>query len=156
MGFFDTLRRALSGDHTTPVNPRLSNAWGLDGEDEPHPPTAAHEPAVEPGLYDRKNWQKKLKRVLEELPDSQGDWPELMSEARALNFDPDWVTRCQIEEFLLLIRRAVADRHLTEAEHRKLDLARDLIGITESEAEAALQTVMAEAEQFFGKPVEEG
>ena len=48
--------------------------------------------------------------------------------------------RAQVEdEFRLLIRRAVADRKLTPQEHRKLDLARDLIGISEAEAEAARQ-----------------
>ena len=77
-----------------------------------------------------------------------------MAEARAMNLDPDWVTRCQVDEFLLLVRRAVSDRHFTEEEHRKLDLARDLIGIPEAEAEAALHSIVAEAESFFGRPVE--
>ena len=55
----------------------------------------------------------------------------------------------------MLIRQAVSDRHVTEEEHRKLDLARDLIGIPEAEAEAILHAIVAEAEAFFGKPVEE-
>ena len=77
-----------------------------------------------------------------------------MAEARAMNFEPEWMTRCQVDEFLLLVRRAVADRHFTEEEHRKLDLARDLIGIPETEAEAALHSIVAEAEVFFGRPVD--
>ena len=77
-----------------------------------------------------------------------------MAEARALKLDPAWVTKCQVDEFLLLVRRAVADRLFTEPEHRKLDLARDLIGIPEAEAEAVLHSIVAEAESFFGKSVE--
>ena len=100
-------------------------------------------------------WHKKLKRILDELPASQAEWPVLMTEARALGFDTTWLQECQLEEFQLMIRQAVSDRHFTEEEHRKLDLARDLIGIPEVEAEAMLDAIVAEAEAFFGKPVEE-
>ena len=58
------------------------------------------------------------------------------------------------EEFTLLVRRVVADRVVTEAEHRKLDLARDLLEIPDAEAEAILHAVVADAEQFFGGTVE--
>ena len=54
----------------------------------------------------------------------------------------------------MLVRRAVADRVVTEAEHRKLDFARDLLGIPDREAESILDTVVAEAETFFGKSIE--
>jgi hypothetical protein len=152
MGFFDTLRRVLGGEQRgpeagTPAKD-VTAAWGLEEGG------AANPADLGAGAYDRANWQKKLKRVLGELPDSEHQWPELMAEAKALKLDPEWVTRCQVEEFMLLIRRAVSDRHFTEAEHRKLDLARDLIGIPEAEAEAALHSVVAEAETFFGKSVE--
>ena len=95
-----------------------------------------------------------MKRLLDELPASEPQWAELMSDARALNFDQDWITRSQVEEFLLLIRRAVSDRRFNEQEHRKLELARDLIGIPEAEAEAALHFIVAEAEFFFDRSVE--
>jgi hypothetical protein len=55
----------------------------------------------------------------------------------------------------MLIRRAVSDRHFTEEEHRRLDQVRDLMGLPDTEAEAILHTIIAEAEAFFGKPVEE-
>jgi hypothetical protein len=106
------------------------------------------------GLYDQTNWLKKLKRILDGLPESRPEWDDLVAEARALNFDPDWVARSQVDEFMLLVRRAVADGVFTEPEHRKLDLARDLIGIPEAEAEAALSSIVAEAESFFGKTIE--
>ncbi len=151
MGFFDTLRRVLSGDRpgsdAAPRPRNVNEAWGLDQESSPSGGT---------GEYDRAQWLKKMKRILDELPDSRTEWDELMSEARALHMDPDWITRSQVDEFILLIRRAVADREFTEAEHRKIDLARALIGIPEAEAEAALQSVVHEAESFFKKPVEEG
>ena len=54
----------------------------------------------------------------------------------------------------MLVRRAVADRLFTEAEHRKIDLARDLMGIPEPDAEEILHQVVVEAEKFFGGAVE--
>lgn len=152
MGFFDTLRRALNRDVNTPPPGDLAAAWGLDErEGDPDRPV---DTAGDASAYDRAQWQKKMKRILDELPDSKPEWAELMSEARALNLGPDWVTKSQVDEFLLLIRRAVSDRRFTETEHHKLALARDLIGIPEAEAEAALHAIVAEAESFFGKSVE--
>jgi hypothetical protein len=144
MGFFDTLRRVLTGD-----DPRPTATSDVDRRAGLLPPEAGT-----PGVYDLTQWQKKLKRILDELPGSQSQWADLMAEERAMGFDPQWVRRCQLEEFHLLVRRAVSDRHFTEADHRKLDLARDLIGIPELEAEAILHAIVAEAEAFFGKPVE--
>jgi len=79
-----------------------------------------------------------------------------MYEARALELDPAWVAQSQREEFLLLVRRAVSDRVVTGPEHQKLDLARELIGMPEAEAEEALHAIVSEAESFFGKPVRDG
>jgi hypothetical protein len=103
--------------------------------------------------YDRSLFRKKLTRVLERLPDTQDEWQPLLSEARALQFDEGWVKGCAREEFSLMLRRAVADGVVTGMEHRKLDLARDLIGIPEDEAVLMLQAVVAEAEGFFGRQV---
>ncbi|HEV3121728.1 MAG TPA: hypothetical protein VGY53_07490 [Isosphaeraceae bacterium] len=103
--------------------------------------------------YDRSLWRKKLTRVLERLPDSQAEWEPLLAEARALKIDEAWVKGCQREEFSLLLHRAVADGVVTGMEHRKLDLARDLIGIPDDEAEQMLHAIAAEAEAFFGKQV---
>ncbi len=147
MGFFDTLRRVLTGEHRAPAP-----------EPGPEPDgdfLRSEYPTPGPDVYDRVQWQKKLKRILDELPGSKPEWAVLVTEARALSFEPAWIHDCQIEEFRMLVRQAVADRHVTEDEHRKLDLARDLIGIPEAEAEAILHAIMAEAEAFFGKPVEE-
>jgi hypothetical protein len=150
MGFFDTLRRVLGQG---PSAEKVSAAWGMDDAARAVPTSpAAHD--TDSGQYDRAQWQKKMKRILDELPDSRHEWDELMADARALNFETEWVTRSQVDEFLLMVRRAVSDRHFTEEEHRKLDLARDLIGIPEAEAEAALNSIVAEAESFFGKAVE--
>ena len=156
MGFFDTLRRALGGvpdaETEAPADRRINAAWGLDepAAGEAHAPHPADSSA-----YDRLQWEKKLKRVLDELPGSRPEWDVLTTEARALGFDPDWVAQRQVEEFLLLVRRAVSDRVITEEEHRTIDLARALIGIPENEAEAALHAILAEAESFFDKPVQE-
>jgi hypothetical protein len=156
MGFFDTLRRVLGGDRETEVGAPAGDAVTDVGgaEQEPGTPTPPDDPAAEAASYDRVQWVKKMKRILDELPASRPEWDELMAEAGALNLEPDWVMRTQVEEFMLLMRRAVSDRRFTDAEHRKIDMARELIGIPEPEAEAALNTVVAEAESFFGKPVE--
>ena len=105
--------------------------------------------------YDRAQWRKKLKRILDELPASEHEWPEFVADADALGFDPEWIARCKIEEFTLMIRRAVADGVVTEVEHQKLDLARELLEIPAPEAEALLHVVVAEAESFFGKAVQD-
>ncbi len=153
MGFLETLKRVL-GQRPADEAEKVKTAWGLyerpgDIDEPPRPETVD-----EPVSYDREQWRKKMKRVLEGLPRTQAEWPDVVAEARALNLDPDWTTRSQVDEFLLLIRRAVSDREFTEDEHRALDLARDLIGIPEPEAEAALRAVVAEAEAFFGRSVE--
>jgi hypothetical protein len=113
----------------------------------PEDTTAGHE-------YDRSQWRKRLTRVLDGLPGTQEEWEPLLAESRALKIDPNYVQGSLREEFALMMRRAVADGVLTGMEHRKLDLARDLIGIPDAEAEATLHAIAAEAETFFGKSVE--
>jgi len=149
MGFFNTLRHVLSGDRQQPAAAQSDPGPARDHDRDATVP----EPGT-PGAYDLQQWRKKLKRILAELPVSKPQWADLMAEERAMGFDPAWVRMCQLEEFQLLVRRAVSDRHFTEAEHRNLDLARDLIGIPEAEAVAILHAIVAEAEAFFGKPVE--
>jgi hypothetical protein len=78
-----------------------------------------------------------------------------MAEAHALGFDAAWIARHQREEFAFLVRRAVANRVVSEDDHHKLDLARNLIGMPDDEAEKTLQSIMAEASAFFGAPVQE-
>jgi hypothetical protein len=175
MGFFAALGRLL-GREVRPVTDadrqRLLRAWDLD--DEPTPGTAfpetggpLEEPDEEFGVstgpppgsaathdYDRQQWHKKLKTVLDRLPDSQDQWDDMMSDVGALGLDADWVKAVQREEFVLLVRRAVADRSITPMEHRKLDVARTLIGLPEDEAEGILTDVVREAEAFFGGEVD--
>lgn len=155
MGFFDSLRRTLGVAPTEgvgPINPRLAGAPGVDDEGDP---ASAAEPVPFHGSeYDRKSWRKKLKLVLDDLPDSRGRWDDLMAEALSLGIDPATVAAWGREEFTMLIRRVVADRVVTESEHRKLDLARDLLEIPDAEAERILHAVVADAETFFGGSVE--
>jgi len=152
MGFFDALRRSLGGEATPKYTAREIEAryLGVDPDELPLPA----ETPFESGVYDRAQWAKKLKRVLTELPESRGEWDDIAAEARAMDFDPAWVEQCGRDEFTLLVRRAVADRVVTEAEHRKIDMARDLIGIPDAEAVAILNQVVAEAESFFGGTIE--
>ncbi len=149
MGFLNALRKAITGDDATSLDPKVAAAWGLSTEPLPEDSSPVH--ASE---FDKSQWQKGVKRVLDGLPTTEAEWPALMADARALNLPEDHIDKVMVDEFLLLIRRAVADRHVTEFEHKKLDLARFLIGIPEDAAEATLNTVVKEAEAFFGEVVE--
>ena len=101
-----------------------------------------------------RQWQKKLSRVLDELPASQAEWTVLMTEVRWVSMLP-CAARLPARRIQDVGSPSRADRHVTEEEHRKLDLARDLIGIPEAEAIAMLHAIVAEAEAFFGEPVED-
>lgn len=150
MGFFDTLRKVMSGET---VSPPGATGDGLLGEETDNFPQAEAKP-FDADAYDKTQWRKKLKRILEELPDSQPEWEDFIADARALGFGPNWIHRAFRDEFTLMVRRAVADRKFTEAEHRVIDLARDLMGLPDEEAEVILHKVVQEAESFFGKPVD--
>ena len=152
MGFFDALTRVLTGNKNPQYTPREIEAihLGVDPDELPIAP----EEQFEAGEYDRTQWAKKVKRVLERLPESRSEWPDVLAESKAMDFSPAWIKQCVRDEFTLMVRRAVADRVVTEAEHRKLDFARDLLEIPDAEAEGILNSVVAEAETFFGGAVE--
>jgi hypothetical protein len=154
MGFFDSLRRTLgvAKPPAGPVNPRRAGAWNVD--DEGNPLDAAEPEPFHGGAYDKKNWLKKLKMLLEELPASQSRFADHIAEAHALGFDPEQMNTWTRDEFAMLVRHIVADRVVTEAEHRNLELARQLLDIPDAEAEAILHAVVAEAEKFFGGTVQ--
>ncbi len=162
MGFFDALRRVLHHETHAQMDQdtrkRIRDAWGL-GDEEPDSEeskaSAAGAPAVTASAYDRAQWEKKLRKILDDLPGSQPSWHDLMTEAHALEFEPAWIDERQREAFAFLIRKAVSHRVVTEDDHHKLDLARKLIGLSEAEAEQTLHAIMAEAEAFFGTPVKD-
>jgi len=165
MGFFDALHQILEAGRDERGNrgdPRMAESGvGDDSAHPEYPPgrVVAADPAemaAPPATtdYDRNLWRRKLAHVLEHLPASEAQWPDLMTEAGALNLETEWVERSQREEFAMMIRRAIADRHLTLPEHAKLERARTLIGLPDPEAETMLREVVREAEAFFGGPVE--
>src|SRR4051794_29865576 len=104
MSFLD---RLLS--HTSKDSPAPQGA-----ETSPPAPTVDEDGAS----YDRANWRKKLKSLLDRLPDSQPEWGDFMAEASALNFDPEWVNDCLKAEFEMLIRKVVSDRVVSPQEHQ--------------------------------------
>lgn len=154
MGFFETLRKVLADDFARPTGARADDRKGVAGGEAPTT-VPVQTPDDVACWYDRTEWRRKLQQVLDGLPKTQPVWDTLVSEARSLKLDPTWVTRCEREEFDFMIRRAVSDRVISEPEHHKLDLARQLIGIPEPEAEAELHAIVAEAESIFGKPIRE-
>lgn len=155
MGLFDLLHgardRASAMDER--ARTRLLEAWGL-AEDEVADPAPRPIPADSALDFDRAQWIRKLKHILEELPDSEPRWEQLVRDARAKGFDEPWMRGMMLSEFALLVRRAVSDRVFTDREKRKLDLARSLVGLNEAEAEAIYASVVKEAEAFFGEQVE--
>lgn len=170
MGFFDALGKFLEARRDARGNagePRMAETGALDEDlvnDSAHPEypdgkVVAADPAEmaappEPVEYDLGTWRKKLKRILERLPATEGEWPDLMTEAGALNLETAWVEQCMREEFALMVRGVVGDRVVTLQEHSKLERARTLIGLSDAEAEAILGGIVAEAEAFFRQPIE--
>jgi hypothetical protein len=155
MGFLDSLRRSVGVAPTEglgPINPRLAGARGV--EDEGDPASASEPEPFHGSEYDRKNWRKKLKLNVDALPDGRDRFREHLAEGLALGIEPETMVAWGREEFTMLVRRVVADRVVTEAEHRRLDMARELLDIPDPEAVAILQTVVADAERFFGGAVE--
>ncbi len=167
MGFLNALRRTLSGERGLPGKDRagegeLAAEWGYSDTSHPEfpdgraPVADPAEMAAPPSTtgYDRDQWHKKLALILDKLPGSEDQWSDLMAEASALNLDRSWVEQCQIQEFTLLVRRVVSDQKVTFQEHRKLDQARSLIGLTEDQAITILNEVVADAKDFFGGEIE--
>jgi hypothetical protein len=163
MGFFDVLKGFLSSavhhGASHDARARIRDAWGLDDESPAAPPESTSisptADADSASAYDVEQWRKKLRRIFEDLPSSKSEWPAMMTEARAYNLNDEWIAARLAEEFTLLIRGVVADRLLSEADHERIETARKLIGITESQAETAVQAIVAEAEQFFGGAIVE-
>jgi hypothetical protein len=153
MGFFDSLKRVLEGDKEK-VSDRVAAAWNLRDTSEHDQPAFSEPEPFHGGEYDKKSWRKKLKRILDDLPESQPEWADHIAEAHALGIGNVELATWSRDEFALLVRRVVADRMVTEAEHRKLDLARELLEIPDAEAEAILHEIVEEAEKFFGKRIE--
>ncbi len=99
--------------------------------------------------FDREQWRRKLRKVVEDFPESKPELALIESEARALGFEPSWTKACCLEEFTWMVRRAVCDRVVSPAEHLRLDEVRGLLGISESEATAILSSIVDEAETLF-------
>ena len=93
MGFFNALKRLLPhASHTRASEEsrqRIRAAWGLDDDEinttgkgvdhSPSPTTTVSNASV----FDRTQWQKKLRKILDELPGSQPQWHDLMTDAHA-------------------------------------------------------------------------
>lgn len=142
---------------------RLLKATAAKPHPRPIPDDVPPDPASEVTLadnsaseYDRAIWRKKLKTILERLPESAVDWPTLIAEAAALGFGEAWIRERLRAEFDLLVRKVVSDRVVSVEEHARLEQARKLIGLDETEAIAVVDKIVADAESFFGKAVDQG
>jgi hypothetical protein len=150
MRFFEVLRQLLTRD-------RLAEGSDDDRAEDSEEDSGSSDESSEstdPQMYDRARWRKRLQRILDELPGSKPEWPDLLADARDLGLNEDWARECQVDEFLLLARRSVKDRILNDRALKRLECARQLMGLSHDEADSAIRSVVAEAEAFFGKPVE--
>jgi hypothetical protein len=156
MGFFNALKRVLTHEARKESDDeaarRIRDLWGLDEEsrEESHASLRGDSTA-----YDRAQWQKRLQRIVDELPASQSRWADLMQDAQALQLEAAWIHERHLEALVQVVRRAVADRVFSEEEHRRIDLARKLMSIPEVEAETILHDIVAEAEAIFGEPIKD-
>ena len=153
MVIYDRLRRLLGGPKTDELD-QLAIAWGIDTGADADAASPKNDSTFHGTTFDRTQWRKKVATILDDLPARENDWGPLVAEGLALGFDPEWMDAVTREEFTLLIRRTVADCVFNEFEHKKLDLARTLIGMNEDEAERAVHAVVVEVEAFFGRRVE--
>ena len=64
-------------------------------------------------------WAKRLRRILDELPGSQPQWHEVMTEEPRHSISSRMDGPATREEFEFLVRRAVADRLVSEEEHQR-------------------------------------
>jgi hypothetical protein len=166
MSFLERLlgSREKTESMTEEQRQKLLDAWGLEATTPMSEPASESSKESESGLYelphpldlayDRMQWRKRVKRVLDDLPDTEDEWEQVESEARAKEFDAKWVAQSIRDEFVLMVREAVADRVFTERERKKLEHARFLIGMSEADSEAIYEKVVAEAEAFFGDEIE--
>lgn len=160
MPFFQALGKLLSGGNKLDEAGRqkLVEAWHVYDELPPSVP-GFPEPEVEDArtglLYDRSIWYRKLKRILSELPNSESEWPELKAEVTSLGLDPEWVAGCEKAEFTMIVRRALADGVISAEEHRRIDQARQMMGLSDEESMVILNEIKAEAEEVFGRAVED-
>lgn len=152
MAFQDRLRRLMSGAADAPP---LGAGRDVPGDGAPGPPRLEVEagpvPEVRSSDYDRTLWHRKLKSLLDRLPDSEPEWADFLADGAALGFEPAWMARTLHAEFEMLVRNVVADRVVTEREAHQLERARVLIGLGEDHAAAILDRVVAEVEEFFGE-----
>ncbi len=158
MPFLNTLTRLLRGSAQLDPQDRekLLEAWNLYDKRTPETPSYPEEVplAARPGQeYDQSIWTKKLRRILDDLPESRKEWAGLMAEVAPLGLDTERVAVAQKEEFTMLVRRAVADGRISPDEHARLDLARQLIGLSDPDSDAIVQNVKADAEEFFGRAI---
>ncbi len=165
MGFLDVLRgwSGLAGDRD--VDPRQFVVSPAEGGGTSHPEFPGDVPIADPeemaappdsSSFDREQWRKKLARILDHLPRAEPEWADLAQEGSALGFEVSWLEREYRRAFTMMVRRAVADRKVTPDEHRRLDLARSLMGIPDAEAESIFHATLSEAESFFGGSISGG
>lgn len=117
---------------------------------EPTTPEGVADLAGEPSAYDRTLWQKKLRSLLDRLPEAEPEWHDFVADGVALGLGHDWIGAQLRSEFGWLIRRTISDRVITAEEERRLETARVLIGMPDADAVGLLESVVAEVQAFYG------
>lgn len=166
MLFIQTLKRLFGGEasgETAALRDRereaLRKAWNLDADDpvmveecrrqEPDDPTGQG--------YDEHLWRGRLANLCSEIHD-RTDLAEqvkiLMGEAHNLAIAPQAIFETAQAAFESAIRQVVADRQVTDDEHRQLDDLRDALGLPDVLAADILEKVADEARTVFKSQIE--
>ncbi|MFM7130711.1 MAG: hypothetical protein ACKO0V_15280 [bacterium] len=166
MLFIQTLRRLFGGELPEDLAARrerereaLRKAWHLDADDPVMvDENRYHEPTDPAGQgYDEHLWRGKLVNLCSEINaknDLAGQAKILMGEAHNLAIGPKVIFESAQAAFQSAIRQVVADRHVTDEEHRRLDALRDALGLPDDLAAEILETIAAEASAIFKSQIE--
>lgn len=161
MLFIQSLRRLFGGEQTEDLAAQrirereaLRKAWNLDADDpvmvdesrtpEPDDPTGHS--------FDEHLWRGRLTHLCSEIhakTDLANQIKILLGEAKNLNIAPQAIFESAQAAFESAIRQVVADRQVTDDEHRQLDDLRDALGLPDVLAADILEKIADEARTVF-------
>lgn len=141
----------------------LRQAWGMDANDpvDDHPEPAREVTDPTGITYDGLMWRKKIARMVIEPAEIgrenfQAHLAEIWNESHALGLSPEAIFETAKTAFRNAVRHVVADRVITQAEHRYLENLQETFGLPGEMAARITQEVITEAETIFAAKIENG
>lgn len=156
-------RESSDGPLTEKERESLRQAWGMDAndplDDHPEPVKEVTDPT---GVtYDELMWRKKIARMVIDPAEIgrenfQARLAEIWHESHALGLSPEAIFETARNAFHGAVRHVVADRVITQTEHRYLEMLQDTFGLPGEMAAQITQEVTREAETIFAARIENG